>query len=284
MKPGHQQQRDRVVEARLALQRPGQAAPHVRAAQHGEDRGAVGGGDRGADDQALEQTRLNSQRRQRPVITAVTTVPIAGQRDRGPDHRADLAPAGGEPALEQDQDQADRAQRPRQLGVGEIDAADAPPSRSGSRGRGRAAGRGRGPGRRPSRPPGRRPSAGPATRISSRVARTDVSARLVGAGQRWPRSPRRPGRDPGLRRRARGARSQQARGQDERGAERSRPRSAAPRRAPGSGPRSGSRWRTPPSRPRPRRARPWASAAWLSVVAARYRPIPAVTSSSPTRS
>ena len=46
------------------------------------------------------------------------------QRDRGPEHRADLAPAGGQPALEQDQDQADRPQGPGQLGVVELDPAD----------------------------------------------------------------------------------------------------------------------------------------------------------------
>ena len=46
------------------------------------------------------------------------------QRGRGAEHRADLRPAGGQPALEEDQDQRDRAQRPGQLGVVELDPAD----------------------------------------------------------------------------------------------------------------------------------------------------------------
>ena len=46
------------------------------------------------------------------------------QRGGRAQHRPDLAPAGGQPALEQDQDQRHGAQRPRQLGVVEFDPAD----------------------------------------------------------------------------------------------------------------------------------------------------------------
>jgi hypothetical protein len=49
-----------------------------------------------------------------PASSAVASVP-----------RVDLRPARGEPALEEDQHQRDRAERPRQLVVLEVDAADA---------------------------------------------------------------------------------------------------------------------------------------------------------------
>ena len=80
--------------------------------------------------------------RRSPAITAVTTVPDRRQRGGGAEHRADLRPARGETALEEDQDERDRAQRPRQLGVVEVDPADPLASRPASPARGRAAGPG----------------------------------------------------------------------------------------------------------------------------------------------
>ena len=59
-----------------------------------------------------------------PAMTAVRIVPTVPSESAGPQDRPDLAPAGGEPALEQDQDQADRPERPGQLGVVEVDPAD----------------------------------------------------------------------------------------------------------------------------------------------------------------
>ena len=50
--------------------------------------------------------------------------PDRRQRGRRAEHRADLRPARGQAALEEDQDQRDRAQRPGQLGVVELDPAD----------------------------------------------------------------------------------------------------------------------------------------------------------------
>ena len=60
----------------------------------------------------------------RPAISAVSAVPMRRQRSRRAEHRPDLRPARGQPALEEDQDQGDRPQRPRQLGVVEVDPAD----------------------------------------------------------------------------------------------------------------------------------------------------------------
>ena len=56
-----------------------------RAAQDGEDRGRVGGGDRGADDQSLRACRGRRARSAaRPAITAVTTVPIVASETAVP--------------------------------------------------------------------------------------------------------------------------------------------------------------------------------------------------------
>src|ERR1044072_3083447 len=61
-----------------------------------------------------------------PATPARTTVPtVARQRGRRAQHGADLRPAGGEPALEEDQHQRDSAQGPCQLGVVELDPPEA---------------------------------------------------------------------------------------------------------------------------------------------------------------
>ena len=60
----------------------------------------------------------------RPATTAVSDGADRRQRGGRPEHRPDLRPARGQPALEEDQDQRDRPQRPRQLGVVELDPAD----------------------------------------------------------------------------------------------------------------------------------------------------------------
>ena len=126
MKPVTSSTRDRVVHPRLALERAGQPAAQLRAAQDGEDRGAVGRGDRGADDQATRACPGRTARsRPPPAISEVTSVPTIASEMRRAEHRPDLAPAGRQPALEEDQDQADRAERAGQLDVVEVDPADA---------------------------------------------------------------------------------------------------------------------------------------------------------------
>ena len=120
----HQQQGDRVVHPGLALERARQPLLQGRAAQHGEDRGRVGGGDRGADDHPFQGADVEDQLRREAGDHGGEDGADRRQRGRRAQHRPDLRPAGGQPALEEDQDQRDRAQRPRQLHVGELDAAD----------------------------------------------------------------------------------------------------------------------------------------------------------------
>ena len=52
----------------------------------------------------------------------MTTVPTVASDRLSAEHRPDLAPAGGQAALEEDQRQRDDADRPRQLDVLEVAA------------------------------------------------------------------------------------------------------------------------------------------------------------------
>ena len=93
----------------------------MRAAQHGEDRGAVGRGDRGADDQSLERAEVEQPLGGEAGDHRGDQGPDYRQRERRPDNRPDLLPAGGQATLEEDQQEPDRAQRPGQLGIIEVD-------------------------------------------------------------------------------------------------------------------------------------------------------------------
>jgi hypothetical protein len=80
-----EQHGDRVVEARLGLERAGQAAAQRRPAQQREDRRAVGRAEDRADEQPLEQRQVEEHHRASAVIAAVSMVPksarlIAGRR------------------------------------------------------------------------------------------------------------------------------------------------------------------------------------------------------------
>ena len=140
--------------------------PQRRVPQHREDRRRVGRGDRRADDQRLERAEVEEPGGGDAGDHRGHDRADDRQRDRGPDHRPDLLPAGGQAALEEDQDQADRPQRPGQLDVVELDA-DRRPRRRASRGRGRGPDPARAAGRRPSRRRFRSPAAAPPIRISS---------------------------------------------------------------------------------------------------------------------
>ena len=120
----HQQQGDRVVHPRLALERARQALFQGRAAQHGEDRRRVGGGDRGADDHPFEQAEAEDPVGGEPRRAGGDRGADRRHRGGGAEHRADLPPAGGQAALEEDQDEGDRAQGAGQLDVVELDPAD----------------------------------------------------------------------------------------------------------------------------------------------------------------
>ena len=70
-----EQQGDRVVHPGLALERACQALLQGRVAQHGEDRGGVGGGDRGADDHPFQPGEAEDHFAATPARSAVASVP-----------------------------------------------------------------------------------------------------------------------------------------------------------------------------------------------------------------
>ncbi len=143
-------------------------SPQRRATQQGEDRGAVGRGQDRAQQQPLQRWRSpSSHAATSPVTTRGHDRPQHRQRDRGPQHRADLEIAGGQAALEQDQGQGDDPDRPRQLVVAEVDPAGAVRCRSPSRAPGRGPAPGVADGRRAARRRFR-PRAAPRRRGSAR--------------------------------------------------------------------------------------------------------------------
>ena len=121
----HEQQRHRVVHPRLPLERAGQALFQGRAAQHGEDRRRVGGGDRRADQHPFQGAEVEDPLRGQAGNDGGHRGADRRQRGRRAEHRPDLRPAGGQAALEEDQHEGDRTQRAGQLGVVELDPADA---------------------------------------------------------------------------------------------------------------------------------------------------------------
>ena len=123
--PEHEQHGDRVVEARLALERALQPLAQPGAAQQREHRGAVGRGDDRADQQALERREAEQPRGGQAGDDRGDQRARQREPDRRPQHRPDLAPAGGQPALEQDQGERDHADRLGEVGVVELDQAEA---------------------------------------------------------------------------------------------------------------------------------------------------------------
>ena len=88
-----EQDRDRVVDARLALERARQPAAQGRAAQDGEDGGGVGGRHRRAEQQRLERIQVEQQCRRHGGQHGRSERPQRGQGDRRAQHRPDLAEA-----------------------------------------------------------------------------------------------------------------------------------------------------------------------------------------------
>ena len=134
----------------------------------------------------------------RPAIDGGDDRADRRQRGRRAEHRADLRPARGQAALEEDQDEGDRPQRPGQLGVVELDPADALRAGEHPERRGRAAGPGCAPGRRAGRRrcprrAGRRrpgsarrrvhPSADPSTAQTVLVDRRQAGLELLGGAR-----------------------------------------------------------------------------------------------------
>ena len=177
----HQQQRDRVVHPRLALQRAGEPLLDRRAAQHGEDRGRVGGGDRGADQHPFQQRQVEDQlRRERRrsarsaacrAVASEAAVPSTGRISASP--RSARPRTGSGPARSSPASAPARRRR--------IRCRRSLPSRPACRGRGRAAGPGSASGRRAGRP---------AIPAASRIAGDQDQLGIVSAHRAEPRRPR----------------------------------------------------------------------------------------------
>ena len=115
--------RDRVVQARLGLQRARDPLPDVREPERREDRGRVGRGDDRPEEHRLEPREVEQRVRR------------GARKHRGRDnsrrrqqacrdgHAPEPAPRRGEPALVEDRRQAGDPDGPRELGVVEVDSA-----------------------------------------------------------------------------------------------------------------------------------------------------------------
>ena len=117
--------RDRVVEARLALERPGEATPHVRVAERREDCRRVGRRDDAAEQDRLGPVEVEEGVRRRAGEERGDDDPDGAQKRCRNGDVAEAAPRGREAALVEDRDEADDADLARQLGVVELDPAGA---------------------------------------------------------------------------------------------------------------------------------------------------------------
>ena len=164
----HEQHGDRVVEARLALERarePALAASSRAAARRSPRRRSTRGPRRAAGPRAgreVEQPRGGEAGDDRGDERARRSARLIAGRE----HRADLEQAGGQAALEQDQRERDDPDRARELVVVERRSSRGRRSRRPSRGRGTAPGRARAGDRRPATRAGPAASSAPATRMS----------------------------------------------------------------------------------------------------------------------
>ena len=167
----HEQHRDRVVDAGLALERARQAPPQRRAAQHREHRGRVGRGHGRAEEQ-----RLAARSRSNSALAASAVSPAVPMRARA--SRAgstSRAPAGSRrspldrPPSKRMKASAMTADLLGDLEVVEVDPARARRTRSAcrcrARARGRASASAQRPAKRPAQPPaGHRRSGRPVPR------------------------------------------------------------------------------------------------------------------------
>ena len=121
--PDRERDRCGIVEARLALERPGELAPNVSEAHRREDRSGVGRRNdateqdclRPGEVEQLVRREAGQQRRHRDADRA--------QERRGDRDPAHAPPRGREAALVEDRDEADDADRARELRVVELDPA-----------------------------------------------------------------------------------------------------------------------------------------------------------------
>ena len=123
--PDHEEDRHRVVEPGLGLEGSGQAATQRGPAEQREDRGAVGGGQRGPHEKPLEGREVEQPNGAERRDGRGDDGSYHRQHQPRPEHRPDLAEARRQPALEEDRGQGDHAQTLGELVVVEIDPAGA---------------------------------------------------------------------------------------------------------------------------------------------------------------
>ena len=121
----HEQHGDRVVEPRLPLECAGEPPPERRAAEHGEHCGAVGRGENGAEQETVDEVQTEQPGRGETGEECSDDRADEGEAHGLAEHRADLAPAGGDPSLEQDQRQGDDPDRAGEPVVAEGDPPEA---------------------------------------------------------------------------------------------------------------------------------------------------------------
>ena len=186
-----QRDRHRVVAAGLRLERAGQATLDAGEAQRREDRRGVGRGHDRAEEDRLEPGKVEQRVGGKPGQERRHHHADRRQQGRRDRDLAQPPPRGGEPALEEDRRQRHHAHLPRELGVVELDSAQAvgaeqhpePEERDQRRHARRASHRTR---RRCSPPARRRRSGGSGPRprpYSSRI-RPSVPKRSLPTGQR----------------------------------------------------------------------------------------------------
>ena len=119
-----QENRDRVVEPALPLQRPRQPPAQGGVPQQREDRRPVGGGDDRPNEEPLEERKVEYPDRRHPGKGGGHERADGRQRYGRECDRPDLRPPGGQAALEKDQREGDDPGYLGSLVVGEGDAAD----------------------------------------------------------------------------------------------------------------------------------------------------------------
>ena len=112
----------RVVQARLALEHPGEDRRQRQPPQHGEDRGGVGRREDRAEEQCLPPAQAEQPVRAGRDHADADDDPHGGQRDRRGGGPPGVLPVGGEAAFRQDQHQRDKPERLGQVRVVEPDA------------------------------------------------------------------------------------------------------------------------------------------------------------------
>ena len=129
LKPFDQADREgdghRVVAAGLRLENPRQAAAERGDAQGGEDRRRVGGRHDGAEHQRRHVREVEEGVRGHARDQGGHQHPDRAEQRRREQHGTHRAPRRRQPALEEDDRQADHPERPREMRIVEVDAARA---------------------------------------------------------------------------------------------------------------------------------------------------------------